>query len=135
MRDDEDNFATEPPPPEPPTGARHAVPPHYAGEPEPPLLTRIHEALVGPNGELSKIRQDVNGLINAIQRRQQADEANWNFFKSELSATRHDVKRVEEKLDRIDARVVELERKLAAHETRLAAIESRLAHPSDTTQT
>ncbi len=131
MRDDhEDSLPTEPPSEPPPTSRQLKPPPPYSGEPAPGVLSEIHRILTSPNGALTELRRDVNGLINVVQRRQAADEANWSFFKSELSATRSDVRRIEAKLDRIDARVTELERQLAAQHARIDAIEARLAEPS-----
>jgi len=124
---------TEPPGPLP------RPPRPYRGEPEPDLLSRIYDALCAPGGELSKIRGDVNGLINVVRHRQEEDKANWDFVKREVSRACVGVDRVEAKLDKIDQRVGELElrasaieRRAAAQDARLDAIEARLAESTAT---
>lgn len=126
MRDDEDNFATEPPAPEAPTGPRHR-PPLYTGEPPRDVLTRIHDILTSPDGTLSELRRDLSALRNIVDRRQRRDEQNWEFVKREVSRACVGVDRVEAKLDKIDQRVAELERRSEDYAKRLDAIEARLA--------
>lgn len=147
----EDAIETEPPGP-PSTAPEHEIPRHttvpsqpdpYTGEPPASILLRLEGALLGPDGELPRIRRElsemkgqVNGMANAVERRRQTDVANHDALRTAVRnlgtsvaqlrdevAKRFDAleRRYDERLDGIEARVVRLEERADAMERRLDA--------------